>query len=150
MEYLAPRAVRVLPLDARGAPPEGLLSVEVGTRLVFSMRPSERAAASAAAVWTNCPLLPGEPFRRHVFSCLEGSDEGPLNLNGDWQTYVDIARPGCFEFFVEFVERGQPPAAPQPLPLLQPPLPAAAGASLAHAARASHDESVSGTVRASK
>ena len=40
-----PRAVRILSLGADGAPLEdGLLVIEVGTRLVFSMKPNERVS----------------------------------------------------------------------------------------------------------
>jgi hypothetical protein len=44
-------------------------------------------------VWTNAPLAPDEPFRRHTFSALEGSDAG--SVNADWQTFLDLFRPGC-------------------------------------------------------
>ena len=36
-----PRAVRILSLGSDGAPQDGLLVIEVGTRLVFSMRPND-------------------------------------------------------------------------------------------------------------
>ena len=46
----APRSVRTLELTSEGAPlHDGLLVVEVGTRLVFSMRPNARADLVRAA-----------------------------------------------------------------------------------------------------
>lgn len=142
----APRAVRIIELAEDGSPKyKGLLIVEVGTRLVFSMRPNTRVSMVSAggvhandapsssdnlsnmlflrlsasrsrtcvsfpdslylqdglAIWTNCPVFSDVSFERHIFTALEGSDTG-YNLNGDWHTYVDISRPGCFEFFAEF------------------------------------------------
>ena len=39
-----PRAVRILSLGSDGAPQDGLLVIEVGTRLVFSMRPNDKVS----------------------------------------------------------------------------------------------------------
>ena len=96
-----PRAVRVIELDASGVPAySGLHLLEVGTRLVFNVRPNARIDLGSLAIWTNCPVSPGQEFRRHTYSCVEGSDEG--TVNGDWQAYVDLWLPGAFEFFAEF------------------------------------------------
>jgi hypothetical protein len=50
-----PRAVRILSLGADGAPQEdGLLVIEVGTRLVFSMKPNERVSMVSVCVVCFC------------------------------------------------------------------------------------------------
>jgi hypothetical protein len=93
------RAVRVLECTANGELRHpGLLSVESGVRLVFTTRPSPGLDLSSLVLWTNCPLSPGDQFRRHTFVCLEGFVES----TGDWATYIDVELPGCFEFFLEF------------------------------------------------
>lgn len=55
---------------------------------------------STLCIWTNCPLAPSDPFARHTYTCVEGSDED--TVNGDWQGFVDVSVPGAFELFAEF------------------------------------------------
>ena len=56
----APLVIRVLELSDDGALRHpGLLCVELGARLVFSMRPSPRVDLASVVVWTNSPLVPG-------------------------------------------------------------------------------------------
>ena len=61
-----PRAVRVLELGEDGAPiHNGLLVVEVGTRLVFSVKPNARIDLVRTHIMETSPLLAApHPSRR--------------------------------------------------------------------------------------
>jgi hypothetical protein len=95
---------RILVLDVTGAPPAGLLEVELGTALVFTLRPSPRVDFSSLTLWTNAPQAPDAPFRRFTFAPLEGGIPEPMSA-GDWVATLSVVHAGCFEFFVEFAPR---------------------------------------------
>lgn len=44
----------------------GLLSVPLGCRLVFTVKPTARIDFSSLCIWTNYPLHRDEKFHRHV------------------------------------------------------------------------------------
>jgi hypothetical protein len=95
---------RLLVLGDDGAAPAGLLVVELGVQLVFQVRPSPRVNLSTLVLWTNAPQSRGAPFRRVLFSPLEGGIPDPAST-GDWEAVLDVEHPGCFEFFIEFSPR---------------------------------------------
>jgi glycogen debranching enzyme len=54
---------------------------------------------SPPLLWTNCPIGT-DPFHRHTYHCVEGSDLD--TVGGEWQAFIDVYRAGAFEFFLEF------------------------------------------------